>query len=239
MEGGPADRGIPAASRRGSTPHRWSCMTPARMRACVDNVSLPRRLRSMTRTRSPARASSRAVAAPATRAPTTTTSYVGSGSGRWIHGFLKRVGGSRRRHQAAGPVLNECSVESAASAPTPSRNAELRRRMNCRPSTYSPGAWGHTSTVKDLPLRIEHRDVQPGVLAPVAGGPHHSVHAAIPEVDRARRRGHGHGPGARLNRDGAGQSQARRCQSIRSSIPCILRSACPIESARSSEKYAR
>src|SRR6058998_823414 len=67
--------GVPAATTRSSSPHRCSCTTPVRMSAWVDNVSEPEAARSSSATRRPARARSMAVAAPAQRAPTTTTSY--------------------------------------------------------------------------------------------------------------------------------------------------------------------
>src|SRR3954454_12367211 len=68
--------GVPAATIRSSSPQRESWRTPARIRPCVDTVSTPRPERSTTATRAPARASSSAVDAPATRPPTTTTSKV-------------------------------------------------------------------------------------------------------------------------------------------------------------------
>ena len=66
--------GAPLASTSSSRPHRDSCTTPPRTRPCVDRVSLGKRDRSTRATSWPARASSIAVAAPAQRAPTTTTS---------------------------------------------------------------------------------------------------------------------------------------------------------------------
>jgi hypothetical protein len=68
--------GVPASMTRSSTPHRDSRTTLPRMSAWVDSVSAPYRPRSTSSTRSPRRASSIAVAAPATRAPTMMTSWV-------------------------------------------------------------------------------------------------------------------------------------------------------------------
>src|SRR5262245_11969902 len=58
----------------GKMPHRSSCRTAPRMRACVDNMSVPYAPLSTSMTRAPARASNMAVAAPAQRAPTTIAS---------------------------------------------------------------------------------------------------------------------------------------------------------------------
>ena len=66
--------GVPASSTAGSSPQRLSCTMPLRAMACVDNVSLGNALRSTKTTSCPAEASSKAVAAPAHLAPTTTTS---------------------------------------------------------------------------------------------------------------------------------------------------------------------
>ena len=74
VEDGSPDRGVPALSTASSRPHRESWRTPARMKPWVETVSVPGRARSTTATRRPARASSMAVPAPATRPPTTTTS---------------------------------------------------------------------------------------------------------------------------------------------------------------------
>jgi hypothetical protein len=66
--------GTPADTSRSSSPHRFSWTTPVRMRAWVETVSLRYDPRSSTSTRTPLRANCSAVAAPATRPPTTTTS---------------------------------------------------------------------------------------------------------------------------------------------------------------------
>ena len=66
--------GAPVASTRSSRPQRASWTTPPRAIAWVDRVSLGSCARSSTAASCPRAASSRAVAEPATRAPTTTTS---------------------------------------------------------------------------------------------------------------------------------------------------------------------
>jgi hypothetical protein len=58
-----------------SRPQRWSRAPPGSWTWWVESVSLGKRARSTARTRRPWRASSSAVAAPATRVPTITTSY--------------------------------------------------------------------------------------------------------------------------------------------------------------------
>src|SRR4051794_1550778 len=65
----------PVAATWSRSPQRRSCTTPPSINAWVDTVSAGSRVRSTTNTSSPASATSRAVAAPAHRAPTTTTSY--------------------------------------------------------------------------------------------------------------------------------------------------------------------
>src|SRR5262245_55903314 len=77
--------------------------------ACVERVSLPYRLRSSTSTRSPRRASRNAVAAPAARAPTTTTSYASSVGPRCRIVVSVRSGGvdvDRHRHAVADDVVD-------------------------------------------------------------------------------------------------------------------------------------
>ena len=66
--------GAPLATTSSSRPQRASWTTPPRAMAWVDSVSLGSSARSTTTTSRPWRASSIAVAAPAQRAPTTTTS---------------------------------------------------------------------------------------------------------------------------------------------------------------------
>jgi hypothetical protein len=85
--GYPATSGRVPASRRtrrtagvvaataSSSPHRCRQAMPGVWTWCVESVSLGNRARSTASTDIPARASSMAVAAPAARAPTTTTSY--------------------------------------------------------------------------------------------------------------------------------------------------------------------
>src|SRR5262245_3188952 len=68
--------GAPLATTVSRRPQRESWTTPARTRECVEVVSLGKAARSSSTTSWPARASSIAVAAPAHRAPTTTTSAV-------------------------------------------------------------------------------------------------------------------------------------------------------------------
>jgi pimeloyl-ACP methyl ester carboxylesterase len=66
--------GQPVARTSPSTPHDSSLATPSGLIISPESVSAPLSWRSTTRTRSPARASSIAVTAPAQRAPTITTS---------------------------------------------------------------------------------------------------------------------------------------------------------------------
>src|SRR6185437_6378714 len=73
-------RGVPAASTASSTPHLASRATPGSCTWWVDRVSLGNVARSTTSTFRPRRASSIAVEAPATRAPTMITSYITASS---------------------------------------------------------------------------------------------------------------------------------------------------------------
>jgi hypothetical protein len=66
--------GAPLSRTASSRPQRRSWTTPLRAIECVDTVSLGNDAWSTTTTSWPRRASSMAVADPATRPPTTTTS---------------------------------------------------------------------------------------------------------------------------------------------------------------------
>jgi hypothetical protein len=66
--------GAPLSRTASSSRQRRSCTTPLRAIECVDTVSLGKDAWSTTTTSCPSRASSMAVADPATRPPTTTTS---------------------------------------------------------------------------------------------------------------------------------------------------------------------
>jgi hypothetical protein len=66
--------GAPLSRTSSSRPQRCSWTTPLRAIECVEIVSLGNDAWSTTATSCPRRASSMAVADPATRAPTTTTS---------------------------------------------------------------------------------------------------------------------------------------------------------------------
>src|SRR4029453_7743606 len=74
------------------------------MSACGDSVSVPYRSRSTRSTRSPDRASSIAVAAPATRAPTTMTSKGCAFSSIASPGQSQRSGGADVPGQLGGVV---------------------------------------------------------------------------------------------------------------------------------------
>ena len=137
--------GVPAATTRCSRPHRLSCNTPARISACVDRVSRLGCVRSTTRTRSPARAISMAVAAPAHRAPTITASYsscrafiVGSLLllGRWPAG----VGAGRHLRVVSVPHTAMTSTEIGTPLAMESKTTE-RSVPRCTTSrSFSAGA---------------------------------------------------------------------------------------------------
>jgi hypothetical protein len=69
--------GAPEATTRSSSPQRRSLATAGRCTWWLERVSLGKLARSTTSTLQPPRASSIAVDEPATRAPTTITSYMG------------------------------------------------------------------------------------------------------------------------------------------------------------------
>ena len=135
--------GAPDASTPSSRPHRWSCTTPLRAIAWVDSVSAGNVARSTSTTSWPARASSRAVAAPAQRAPTTTTSCRSAGR---VGERIARSPVPREAPEASPTTMRPCPacalggrVERTWRHLAP--GALAGRVRGRRPEALSPGAW--------------------------------------------------------------------------------------------------
>ena len=147
--------GAPLARTSSSRPHRASCTTPPRARAWVDRVSLGRSARSTRATSKPWRASSIAVAAPATSGADDddVVRVVGVVSVAWRHHPP-----SRRLHAWRGAGER---VERWAIAAATRRAATARRALGSEaPELFEPqrrGAFG-----------LGHLEVDDGDEAPLA-----------------------------------------------------------------------
>src|SRR6476659_690986 len=167
--------GVPAATTWSSRPQRCSWTTAPRISAWVERVSVPVGLRSSTSTSSPARARSIAVAAPAAREPTMTTSWW-----EWSVDMVWSRSVDGRQRPPGGDVVGEeggvvtDAVDEVGVAAVLEAQAEGVQAVDR----------GDPPAVDDLAAGVEHRDVQPGVGPAVTGGPDDGADAAPAEVDR-------------------------------------------------------
>src|SRR5262245_22501574 len=127
-------------------------------------------------TRWPARASSMAVAAPAHRAPTMTTSNGDGGMDAWImvRAVLAESSGNvlRQHARVAADAIYECRPARSLE-PHPHR-VDARERRDA-------------ALMTQLTLRIEQRNPQPGIVATVACGPDDGLDAGRFQVELCRR----------------------------------------------------
>ena len=86
-------------------------------------------------------------------------------------------------------VLVQMSREIAASSPAPSMRVDLRRRMNGRPITYRPGASDDSAVVADASLAVEHRQVEPGIVRPIARRPNRPLQSRRDQIQAELRLG--------------------------------------------------
>src|SRR4029434_6835533 len=98
----------------GRSPQRCSCRTAPRINAWVESVSAAYAPLSTSSTRAPARASNRAVAAPAQRAPTMTASTLMRHASLRETEMSHRLGDLLRDHPGVGPdTVDETRVPAA------------------------------------------------------------------------------------------------------------------------------
>ena len=78
--------------------------------------------------------------------------------------------------------LQDGAARSAASSPAPSMNDDLRRRMNCRPMTYIPGAATIPPSWRMRPLRSSTGTLQPGIVGAISRRPNHRTNTGVDQV---------------------------------------------------------
>src|SRR3954468_12067226 len=187
--------GVPAATRRSSSPQRESWRTPARISPCVDTVSTPRPARSTTATLTPARASRRAVDAPATRPPTTTTSKVlTSGSPRCCS--EERSGGEEQRgvnscqglldRPAVGPFAEQVPDDVACVVTGAVDQVGVASVLEALAHGVDARGSGDAAVLADAAVRSRDGQPQPGVVRPEAGGDDDGADALGPQVEPPR-----------------------------------------------------
>ena len=190
-------------------------------------VAAVRRPRRATSTRAPARASSIAVEAPATRPPTTTTSYAGHAhrSSRALErpGESSRQGGTPRRGRRAGRRRSSPSRGGAGSA---GRRRRARRR-------------GGAAHLAEGPVRCGDGDLQPRVVRAVAGGEQHRPDALGAEVEATPGRPTAPAPAGRRGRPRRRGGCCSTCASTMSRNRASRASAWPTVAPRSSANLTR
>ena len=188
------------------------------MRAWVDRASAPGRMRSRTSTRRPARASSIAVALPATRAPTDDDVPVGGAHAMRLPSE-ERAGGCRRG--ASGPAgVPARRRRTAASRPIPARKLELRVVCQRCPTTYRPGEGVSPWRCRTRPVASSTGTCSHGWLRPAARWPRAPCGCRSPSrsslvggrdtVDRRRRRARH--PAGRPEGRGRARGPRRACR---------------------------
>ena len=136
------------------------------------------------------------MAAPAARAPTTTTSWRGERWWSWLVLRGQRAAGGRRRRRRGG---RRRSVGVVADAVDEVRVAAV---LEALAEDVQPGDRRDAAPLADLAVGVEDRDLQPRVGAAVAGGPDDRADAVAAcrssDVSRRRRAQ----PGGRARRRG-------------------------------------
>src|SRR5688572_21955034 len=141
-----------------------------RISACVDVVSEPYTPLSTTSTRAPARASNRAVAAPAQRAPTTTAST-------FINFSLRNT---RAGHRPGDLTRNHpCIVADAVD------KTRVSPALKIQAEHVEPSNWGNPILVHDFAAKIENGNAQPRVRTSITGRPDHRIDALILQIEAA------------------------------------------------------
>src|SRR5262252_1157853 len=155
--------GVPAALTRSSNPQRCSCKMPARVNAWVDSVSVSEHVCSTTATCMPARASNMAVAAPASRAPTTTTSKISESVESFCTSNSFRSVRSIPFHQMLSDS-QRVGADPVEEVGPPSSLKALAEHVQAR-------NWSDSVGMHKLAVGTRDGYVQPVVIAAVAGCP--------------------------------------------------------------------
>src|SRR4029453_13139184 len=138
-----------------------------RISACVDVVSEPYTPLSTRSTRAPARASNRAVAAPAQRAPTTTASTFMNVSLR----------DARADHRPSDLIRDHPCIVSDAVDKT-----RVSPALKIQAEHVEPSNRGNPILVHDFAAKIENGNTQPRVRTSIACRPDHRIDALILQI---------------------------------------------------------
>ncbi len=185
-------------------------------------MSLPCRSRSTSITRTPARASSSAVDAPATRPPTTTTSCR----------VMQPPVDSPRRDSPTSSGRTDGRPQTVASCRAPSMKPESRRCWKGCPTTYRPGTRGDARLLTDRAVRSQDREMQPRVIRAIPSRDEHSSDVLSGQVKSRDGVRHLTGRG-RVGSTSPARPASSTYRSTASRKRCILRSASATVSSRS------